>query len=310
MNLNPRRLEVNPPPDRRIRRVPDDWTVWAFSDPHGVASRPRACAASGRGWSTKSCAGRRRAGTALVGCGDYLDRGRESRRVIELLRRLEAEAEAAGGAVVLARGNHEHLLLQLASGASSEFDVWASFGGVATLEAFGIPAIDPQDRRGSLRALDAVTPGLLAWLAGLAHAIRWRDVLFVHGGLPPERSLADLGVWTDDHLYVRSTFFTTPWSSGEFAGFEMDGIRRVVFGHTPRADGAEIVHGGRSINLDTNAPGNPGLAPDARRLITLLELRGDVAFADARRVEVDTAGAPDASDAVRPPRRRSRPRPA
>jgi serine/threonine protein phosphatase 1 len=293
------RIDVNPPPDRRIPRVPDDWTVWAFSDPHGVASglEPALVEAGlvdeELHWSAPR-------GTALVGCGDYLDRGRESRRVIELLRRLEAEAEAAGGAVVLARGNHEHLLLRLAAGLTFDFDTWTSFGGLATLDSFGVPPPDPGDRRASLRALDAAMPGLLTWLAGLAHAVRWRDVLFVHGGLPPERSPADLGVRTDDHLYVRATWFSMPWSTGAFAGFEMAGVRRVVFGHTPRADGAEIVHGGRSINLDTNAPGSPGMPAGARRLVTLLELRNDVAFADARRVEVDTAGAPDASDAPDP----------
>ena len=50
------------------------------------------------------------AGTALVGCGDYLDRGADSRGVVALLRRLQGEAAAAGGVAVLARGNHEHLL--------------------------------------------------------------------------------------------------------------------------------------------------------------------------------------------------------
>jgi serine/threonine protein phosphatase 1 len=297
VNDEPRHIAVNPPPDRRIRRVPDDWTVWAFSDPHGVASglEPALVEAGIVDEALRWAAPPR---TALVGCGDYLDRGRESRRVVELLRRLEGEAEAAGGSVVLARGNHEHLLLHLAAGTSRDFATWVAFGGLATLAAWGIDGLDPADPRSSLRALDAVTPGVLAWLAGLTHAVRWRDVLFVHGGLPPGRSVSDLGRSTDDHLYVRSTFFTTPWSSGEFAGFEMDGVRRVVFGHTPRADGAEIVQGGRSINLDTNAPGNPGMGPDARRLVTLLELAGDVAFADARRVEVSTDGAPDASDAA------------
>jgi hypothetical protein len=293
---DPRRIAVDPPPERRIRRVPDDWTVWAFSDPHGVASGLEA-ALQEAGIVDGSLRWSAPPETALVGCGDYLDRGRRSRRVVDLLRRLEVEAAAAGGMVVLARGNHEHLLLQLAAGRSRDIGTWVMFGGLPTLASWGIPYLDPANLRSALLSLDAVTPGVFAWLGGLAHAIRWRDVLFVHGGLPAERSLGDLGVSTDDHLYVRAAWFTTPWSSGEFAGFEMDGVHRVVFGHSPRAGGAEVVHGGRSINIDTNAPGNPGLPEHARRLVTLLELHGDVAFADARRVEVDSATAPDRSDA-------------
>src|SRR3954447_3682763 len=97
------RIDVNPPPDRRIPRVPDDWTVWAFSDPHGVASglEPALVEAGVVDGSLRWAAPPE---TALVGCGDYLDRGLESRRVVELLRRLEVEAAEAGGSVVLARG--------------------------------------------------------------------------------------------------------------------------------------------------------------------------------------------------------------
>ena len=49
-----------------------------------------------------------RAGTAhLVSLGDILDRGVESRKVLDLLMRLEGEALAAGGRVHVVSGNHE-----------------------------------------------------------------------------------------------------------------------------------------------------------------------------------------------------------
>ena len=43
----------------------------------------------------------------LVQVGDLLDRGGDSRRVLDLLRRLEADAAAAGGHVRVILGNHE-----------------------------------------------------------------------------------------------------------------------------------------------------------------------------------------------------------
>lgn len=47
----------------------------------------------------------------LVQTGDVLDRGADSKRVIDLLRRLEREAAAAGGRVHALLGNHEFMRL-------------------------------------------------------------------------------------------------------------------------------------------------------------------------------------------------------
>ncbi|MCM2310862.1 MAG: metallophosphoesterase, partial [Steroidobacteraceae bacterium] len=46
-------------------------------------------------------------GTHLVSLGDLLDRGADSRKVMDLLMRLQGEAEAAGGRVHVVLGNHE-----------------------------------------------------------------------------------------------------------------------------------------------------------------------------------------------------------
>lgn len=278
--------------DPLIPRVPDDWTVWAFSDPHGVATGLEAAFVRAGlldhrlRWSAPPR-------TALVGCGDYLDRGRDSPRVVALLRRLEVEAPAAGSRAIFARGNHEHLLHQLAVGVSDDLDVWLTYGGQATLDAYRCPPPDSGDPRAAFRELDLRAPGLVAWLGGLVHGVRWRDVLFVHGGLPPWTDLDDLGRTTEQHLWVRRDFFETSWRSGAFTGFEQAGVHRVVFGHTPLGDGARLFHEGRSLSIDTNACGNPQLPPGARRMVTLVELTGEVTLDAARRVVVATDDAPD-----------------
>jgi serine/threonine protein phosphatase 1 len=284
-------IAIHPDPARRIRRVPDDWTVWAFSDCHAVLSGLEAALLEA-GLVDADLRWAARPGTALVGCGDYVDRGRESRRLVELLRRLASEAAEAGGAVELARGNHELQLLQAAAGDVDTVDIWLRYGGWPTLASWGLKG-KPAEVPALLRRLDESTPGVLAWFADLAEAVRWRDVLFVHGGLPPNATTDDFGVGTDDHLYIRSGFFDRPWEEGAFAGFEAEGIRRVVFGHTPQPYGDRLFHGGRSLAIDTNAGRNPNLPPDARVKITLVELRGDLPFADARRVVIPIEDAPD-----------------
>ena len=272
-------------------RIPDDWTVWAFADAHGVLSglesglRAAGLVDDRLHWAAPP-------GTALVGCGDYIDRGARSREVIDLLRRLESEALEAGCRTVFVRGNHEHELLMVRGGYEAWFDVWLEFGGRATLESFECAHLEPDGPRIALDAIEAASPGIFDWLAGLPHAARWRDTLFVHGGLPPGQGVEDLARRSNDHLWVRGDFLTTAWSSGAFARYEEAGVRRVVFGHTAMAHGPQLFHGGRALGLDANACGS--LRRDgAQSMLTLVELRDPGPFERARYVIVPTDRAPD-----------------
>jgi len=275
----------------RIAEVPDDWRVWTFSDPHGVATGLEAAVIEA-GLVDRSLRWIAPPRTALVGCGDYLDRGADTRRVLALLRRMQPEAAAAGGRAVFIRGNHEEMVLHLSRGRHQWLPVWLAYGGHATLQSYGIAPADPLEDEMALAGVEEQAPGLFAWLAGLPQALRWRDVLFVHGGLPPGAGLDELGMTTDRHLWVRGEFFETPWSTGAFDRFRASGIERVVFGHTPGPAGVRVLQGGRLLAADSNACGNPRLPADARRMVTLIEL-DDPGFDRARRVVIPTDDAPD-----------------
>jgi hypothetical protein len=278
--------------DARLPHVPDDWAVWAVSDVHGVTSGLlRALQEAGvldqqARWIAPPK-------TALVGCGDYLDRGGDIDGLVRLLRRLPAEAAAAGGAVLLARGNHEVMPLMARGGAHEWLETWLEYGGQQTVEAYACGRADPARATELLTAMERCAPGLFAWMEGLPQAVRWRDVLFVHGGLAPGHGLDDLGITTDEHLWVRSGFFDTPWDSGAFAAYQAAGIERVVFGHTPQWDGPTFHHEGHSLGIDTNAVGNPRMPEGAVQELTLLGLAGSGTFEDARLIRVPTADAPD-----------------
>ena len=278
--------------DPRLPHVPDDWTVWAFSDAHGVTSAllralEQAGLVDGRArWVAPPR-------TALVGCGDYIDRGGDVRGMVALLRRLQQEAPQAGGAVVLARGNHEIMPLMVRRGEHEWLETWLEYGGEATAAAYGCDRDGITHPQRMAASIEACAPGFFDWLDSLPHAVRWRDVLLVHGGLPPGFGPDDLGVHTEEHLWVRSAFFDTAWDSGAFAAYQAAGIGRVVFGHTPQWGGVTRFHDGHSLDIDTNAVGNPRMPAGAVQELTLLRLSGDEVFDEVHTISVPTYEARD-----------------
>src|SRR4051812_45480178 len=73
----------------------------------------------------------------LVPLGDYIDRGPDSRGVVEMLIRLSQEC-----ILVPILGNHEEMLFAAYEG-SSGLQFWLRFGGVEALASYGVNR--PQD---------------------------------------------------------------------------------------------------------------------------------------------------------------------
>ncbi len=278
--------------DARLPHVPQDWTVWAFSDSHGVTSALRQ-ALYEAGLIDRDDRWVAPPRTALIGCGDYIDRGGDIAGMVALLQKLQREAAAAGSAALLARGNHEVMPLMAVDGAPEWLETWLEYGGRATVAAFDCDPAEPLVAADVIDRLQGCAPDLFDWLGSLPHAVRWRDILFVHGGLAPGHGPDDLGVSTDEHLWVRSGFFDTPWETGDFDRYREAGIERVVFGHTPQWDGPTSHHEGRSLGIDTNAVGNPRMPAGAVQELTLLGLSSDGTFDTARLIRIPTADAPD-----------------
>jgi hypothetical protein len=87
--------------------------------------------------------------THLISLGDLLDRGPESRRVMDLLMHLEAQAPETGGRVSVVLGNHELMNLtgDLRYVADEEYAAFA-------------PDEDPEERQAALAAFLAASPDL------------------------------------------------------------------------------------------------------------------------------------------------------
>ena len=148
--------------------------------------------------------------THLVVVGDLLDRGEDSRRVMDLVRRLEGEAVDAGGAVHLTLGNHElmNLLGDLRYVAEGEYAAFAAeetavqrdqayerylaVRGVAASDA-ARETFDTDHPAGFFahRRAFSLEGEYGAWLVEKPWLVVVNDSAFVHGGLP-ER-VAELG---------------------------------------------------------------------------------------------------------------------
>jgi serine/threonine protein phosphatase 1 len=160
----------------------------------------------------------------VVFLGDYIDRGPNSRGVVETILELKQYCR-----VVCLLGNHELMLSEFLDG--SDARRMARFiynGGGATLASYsdddGVVAIPPEH---------------LEFYKELAHYHVEGDHCFVHAGLPVDVEELDLDVHGEDLVWMR----LRPGAP------EPTYSKIVVHGHTPRPE-VEILP--RRINLDTS----------------------------------------------------------
>ena len=167
--------------------------------------------------------------THLVSLGDLVDRGAESRKVLDLLMRLEGEARAAGGAVHVVLGNHEvmNIVGDLRYVAEAEYRAFAGKDDDALREA-AWQRVLAQEPDAARAAFDAAYPvGYFAhrqafsadgrygaWLLQRPFLITINDTAFAHGGLAP--IVAKLGLdETNRTLHAQLAAYLESWQALE-----------------------------------------------------------------------------------------------
>lgn len=155
----------------------------------------------------------------LIFLGDYVDRGPDSRGVIELIVQLSRQAR-----VVALRGNHEVMLMGVLFG-GLDADWWVKSGGQATLASYG-------------GSLERVPESHLDFLRTLRPHHETDREIFIHACYDPERpiELTDEG----DRYWHHPTVWPGPHLSG----------KRVFVGHTPQSSG-EVLNLGHVVCVDT-----------------------------------------------------------
>lgn len=207
----------------------------------------------------------------LTVLGDFFDRGPDGIAVIDLLRRLQDEAGAAGGQVDALLGNHE--ILTLGMHRFGDRRVPSLFGGDRSF------ARSWSLNGGRVGDQERLTDRHIAWLSGLdaiglagrdllvhtdtAEYLRWGDsVERINDAVRRVLAGDDLGQWWE--CWVRLT--------ARYAFFDSDG-ERVAVGVLDQLGGEQIVHGHSVIASLTGQ--------------TSTEVTGPLSYAGGRALAID-----------------------
>jgi serine/threonine protein phosphatase 1 len=218
-----------------VAKVPAGRRVYAIGDVHGRADLlVRLMKHLNEEVSRGGFEGR----PILVLLGDYVDRGFQSREVIDvLLGELMSPFET-----YFLKGNHEAAMLQFLSDPGIG-PRWAEYGGAETLVSYGVR---PPRSRTSLQEWEQASAELQSrlpdlhrhFLLNLDLSVRIGDYVFVHAGARPGVALEEQR--EQDLLWIRDEFLE---DRGHFGAV-------IVHGHTPAA---QPYRDSRRIGVDTGA---------------------------------------------------------
>jgi serine/threonine protein phosphatase 1 len=177
--------------------------------------------------------------TKLVFVGDLVNRGPESRGVIERLMELRRDRN-----VVFLKGNHEEILIKAYSGNRGSTSLLHRVGGRPTLMSYGVSS-DDYDRANlgeMIRLIQQHVPGEhVRFLDSFSDWHVTGDYLFVHAGIRPGRPIADQKA--SDLRWIRE----------EFLNSSTRHPKMIVHGHSIRSK--PDVRSNR-IGIDTGAFGS------------------------------------------------------
>ncbi len=230
LRLLKKRVQTAPPPPASVA----DGTRWyAIGDVHGCLDELNQLL--GRIADDDDQRGGP-AGTILL-LGDLVDRGPDSRGVLDRLIALAAERPGTR----FLMGNHDQVFLRVLEGDERATIFFARNGGRETALSYGMDAAEYDELdHGELaeRLAERVPAAHRAFIAGFEPMIESGDYLFVHAGIRPGVPLADQR--PQDLYWIREPFLSSAGEPG----------RVVVHGHTIAPEVEVLAH---RIGIDTGA---------------------------------------------------------
>ncbi|QDP20422.1 metallophosphoesterase [Sphingomonas xanthus] len=184
--------------------MPEGLRVYAIGDVHGSLRHLEALL------SAIAEDLRRRPATAhLVFLGDLVDRGPATAGVIERVM-----ADLPGDAASFLCGNHEEVMLACYDGEPDSCEKWLQYGGLQTLESYGITRSEIFSRAADIPALmrECIPRHHIEFLRGFDNYVVLGDYAFVHAGIRPGRAIEDQDV--ADLRWIRSGFLDDQTNHG------------------------------------------------------------------------------------------------
>jgi serine/threonine protein phosphatase 1 len=146
----------------------------------------------------------------LIFIGDYIDRGRFGREVVDYVIRLKGEYKNT----ICLLGNHEYMFVRYLE--CVDEDIYLGNGGINTLQSYGIFLSDDAEERKR-----KIPEKHRQFFESLLPYYETEDYIFVHAGFRTGLPLKEQTI--DDLLWIRYKFIES----------EHDFDKIVVFGHTP-----------------------------------------------------------------------------
>jgi serine/threonine protein phosphatase 1 len=142
--------------------------------------------------------------------GDYIDRGPNSKGVVDFLMEVRYDREC-----VFLRGNHEQMLLNALH--NGDMNLWMYNGGENTLKSYNNP-----------KKISEISPEHIEFYENTRLYYESEDYFFAHAGAPPDQTLEK----SKNDPDAKNHYFL--WGREHLNAFDVPWEKTVVFGHTPR----------------------------------------------------------------------------
>ncbi|MEZ5872258.1 MAG: metallophosphoesterase family protein [Nitratireductor sp.] len=211
-------------------RLPEGERVYAIGDIHGCTDlldeMLRLIDADIRSAPPAKC--------TIIFLGDFVDRGPDSRGVVDRLVELASDPRH-----IMLRGNHDQRLLDFVDNADIDGEGFLYWGGMATVASYGVDVTGQRTPQALSRDLAKLFPASHSrLLMNLRQSHSIGDYFFAHAGVKPGVPLDQQEA--HDLMWIRNEFLIFQGSHGKV----------VIHGHTPM-DWVDVQP--NRINVDTRA---------------------------------------------------------
>ena len=194
--------------------------------------------------------------SGVVFLGDYVDRGEQSRQVLEELMAVQA---ALPDQVTCLTGNHEKMLLDFLDRPAERGRRFLRYGGLQTLASFGVGGVSEraspaQIETAATRLRETMPEGMEAWIRALPYWTRSGDLVCVHAAMDP--AIAPEHQENRSMIWGHPYFYEVPRPDGLWVAYGHDVVERPVIRERRISCDTGAYHSGR-LTTAVIAPDEP-----------------------------------------------------